>query len=71
MIGNKTTDSRRSLTVFSFPYKLILGGDCVEELYKMAIESVKRYREAGGELIDFDDFMDEIEKEYGIQKGQK
>lgn len=43
----------------------------MEELYKMAIESVKRYREVGGELIDFDDFMDEIEKEYGIQKGQK
>ena len=38
------------------------------QLYKMAVESVKRYKEQGEELSDFDSFMDEIEKEY--KKGQ-
>ena len=32
------------------------------ELYESAIEAKKRYKEE--ELIDFDEFMDEIEKEY-------
>ena len=41
------------------------------ELYQAAIESIKRYKEDGEELSDFDAFMDDIEKEYGIQKGQK
>jgi len=41
----------------------------MEELYKMAVESVKRYQEE--ELTDFDAFMDEMEKEYGIQKEQE
>lgn len=36
----------------------------MEELYQAAIESMKRYKEQGEELTDFDAFMDEIEKEY-------
>lgn len=40
----------------------------MEELYQAAIESIRRYKEDGGELSDFDAFMDEIEKEY--QEGQ-
>ena len=43
----------------------------MEGLYKAAIESIRRYKEDGEELSDFDAFMDELEKEYGIQKGQK
>lgn len=43
----------------------------MEDLYELAVESVKRYREQGEELTDFDAFMDDIEKEYDIQKGQK
>lgn len=35
-------------------------------LYKAAVDSIKRYKENGEELTDFDDFMGEIEKEYGI-----
>lgn len=35
-------------------------------LYKAAVDSIKRYKESGEELTDFDDFMGEIEKEYGI-----
>lgn len=34
------------------------------ELYKAAVESMKRYKENEEELTDFDEFMDEIEKEY-------
>ena len=61
------------LTIFLAPYKLMKKGDCMEEmqLYKAAIDSIKRYKEQGEELTDFDDFMDEIEKEYGTQKGQE
>ncbi len=33
-----------------------------EELYESALDSIGRYKEE--ELIDFDDFMDEIENEY-------
>jgi hypothetical protein len=36
-------------------------------LYKSAIESSMRYKANGEELTDFDEFMGEIEKEYGIQ----
>ena len=36
----------------------------MEELYKAAVESVKRYKENSEELQDFDAFMDEIEQEY-------
>ena len=43
----------------------------MEELYLAAIESARRYKEAGEELSDFDAFMDEMEKEYGKQEGQK
>lgn len=42
----------------------------MKELYEAALESVKRYKENGEELTDFDTFMDDIEKEYGMQKGQ-
>ena len=35
-------------------------------LYKAAVDSIKRYKENGEELTDFDDFMGDIEKEYGI-----
>ena len=41
-------------------------GDNMEEIYQAAIESIKRYKEDGEELSDFDTFMDEIEKEYGM-----
>lgn len=37
----------------------------MEELYQAALDSIKRYQEE--ELTDFDEFMDEIEKEY-LQK---
>lgn len=40
----------------------------MEELYQTAIESIRRYKEDGEKLSDFDAFMDEIEKEY--QEGQ-
>lgn len=44
-------------------------------LYKSAVDSIKRYKTSGEELQDFDDFMGEIEKEYGIHtegdKGSK
>jgi len=33
-------------------------------LYKSAVDSIKRYKESGEELMDFDDFMGDIEKEY-------
>lgn len=33
-------------------------------LYKSAVDSIKRYKESGEELMDFDDFMGEMEKEY-------
>lgn len=36
----------------------------MEELYQVAIDSRRRYKEDGEELSDFDDFMNEIEKEY-------
>lgn len=36
-------------------------------LYKSAIESSMRYKANGEELTDFDEFMGEIEREYGIQ----
>lgn len=51
---------------------MIKGDEIVEEiqLYNAAVETAKRYKEQGEEFIDFDDFMDDIEKEYGIQKGQ-
>jgi hypothetical protein len=39
-----------------------------EELYNSAVDSIKRYKETEEELTDFDNFMDEIEKEY---KGQE
>lgn len=42
----------------------------MEELYKMAVESVKRYKEQREELQDFDSFMDDIEKEYDTTKRQ-
>lgn len=35
-------------------------------LYKAAVDSIKRYKENNEELTDLDDFMGEIEKEYGI-----
>ena len=35
-------------------------------LYKAAVDSIKRYKEQGEELSDFDEFMGDIEKEYGI-----
>lgn len=34
------------------------------ELYDLAVKSVKKYKESGEELTDFDAFMDEIEEEY-------
>ena len=34
------------------------------ELYNLAVKSVKKYKESGEELTDFDSFMDEIEEEY-------
>lgn len=34
------------------------------ELYGLAVESVKKYKENSEELTDFYIFMDEIEKEY-------
>ena len=34
------------------------------QLYNIAINSVKRYKESGEKLTDFDDFMSEITKEY-------
>lgn len=37
------------------------------QLYKAAVDSVKRYKEQGEELTDFEDFMKDIEREYGIQ----
>jgi hypothetical protein len=37
-----------------------------DELYKIAIESVKQYKESNEELIDWEDFIEAIEKEYGI-----
>jgi len=44
-------------------------------LYKAAVDASRRYKENGEELSDFDDFMGDIEKEYGIQskvdKGSK
>jgi hypothetical protein len=33
-------------------------------LYKSAVDSIKRYKDSGEELMDFDDFMGEMEKEY-------
>ena len=36
-------------------------------LYKAAVDSIKKYKENGEELTDFEDFMGDIEKEYGIQ----
>lgn len=36
-------------------------------LYKSAVDASRQYKEDGEELSDFDDFMGEIEKEYGIQ----
>jgi hypothetical protein len=33
-----------------------------EYIYNAAVESIHKYKEE--ELTDFDDFMDEIEKEY-------
>lgn len=33
-----------------------------EELYMSALDSIERYKEE--ELIDFDEFMDEVEEEY-------
>lgn len=36
-------------------------------LYKAAVDSIRRYKEQGEELTDFDAFMGEIEKEYGNQ----
>ena len=35
-------------------------------LYKAAVDSIKHYKENGEELTEFDAFMGEIEKEYGI-----
>lgn len=44
-------------------------------LYKAAVDASRRYKEDGEELSNFDDFMGEIEKEYGIRtkadKGSK
>lgn len=44
-------------------------------LYKAAVDASRRYKENGEELSDFDEFMGEVEKEYGIQskadKGSK
>lgn len=41
-------------------------------LYKAAVDSIKQYKENEEELTDFDDFMGDIEREYGIQtKGDK
>lgn len=34
------------------------------ELYDLAVKAVKKYKESGEELTDFDAFMDEIEEEY-------
>lgn len=42
----------------------------MEELYVAAVESIRRYKEDGEELSDFDAFMDAMEKEYGMQTGQ-
>lgn len=33
-------------------------------LYKAAVDSIKKYKESGEELRDFDDFMGEIVREY-------
>lgn len=38
------------------------------QLYQVAIDSIKRYKEQREELTDFDDFMEEIEKEYSLEK---
>jgi PHD/YefM family antitoxin component YafN of YafNO toxin-antitoxin module len=32
-------------------------------LYKSAVDSIKRYKESGEELIDFDELMGEMERE--------
>ena len=44
-------------------------------LYKAAVDASRRYKENREELSDFDDFMGEVEKEYGLQskadKGSK
>ena len=39
------------------------------QLYQAAVSSRIRYQESGEELTDFDEFMDELEKEY--VKGQE
>lgn len=39
------------------------------QLYQAAVSSKIRYRESGEELTDFDEFMDEMDKEY--MKGQE
>lgn len=39
------------------------------KLYQAALDSIKRYKEE--ELTDFDEFMDEIEKEYCSGKYKK
>ena len=36
-------------------------------LYNMALESIKRYKERGEQLTDFDDFISEIEREYSTR----
>lgn len=36
-------------------------------LYKAAVDSIKKYKQ-GEKLTDFDDFMGEIEREYGVYR---
>lgn len=38
-----------------------------KQLYNMALESIKRYKGSGETLTDFNEFMNEIEKEYSTR----
>ena len=54
------------MTCFLLPCKLIQRGGNVKklELYDQSIKSVEKYKECSEELTDFDDFINETEKEY-------
>jgi len=38
-----------------------------KELYEAAVDSVKRYKGSGEKLTDFDDFINEIKREYNTR----
>lgn len=66
-INDKEMGMGKSLALF-YVYMQNRNKRCDEmeemQLYNAAVDSVKRYKEQGGELTDFEDFMEEIEKEY-------